>query len=336
MKNSSDIDLSKFKPEAAIDFVRIQFQTASRTNMRTVQQRVSRILNLPEGKKASIDVLDETVGRSASVFACRVQDPKNFEDVARVLDALTIKLALIELPRITAIEVAFDLKRRKGTTVEALSEAVAHQYKFSSFRPSRNQRIYRGKNSAQAIPARMSTLVRDIAAGYCIGVGSQRSHASKLGNVPADPVSIRYYLKRTDDSHDLPEDEWRVRMEVTIQGDALPFKTLDELACFDFEHLRDMFSFRRMKDSLSPLSEHLCQCTFSDLSKHKRIRRGGGTRLHHPDTRANSELNELVRRGFRSLTKRWAKKPICGNLVNSELMNRLTVLANVDSANNYI
>lgn len=326
------LNYKKFKPETQVDFLETSFKTVSKTNLKTVQPRLNRILNLPEGRRAGIEVLDGTQG-SATAFAFRIQNPKSFSQVQRIIGDLKRRFDLAEEPTFTALEIAFDLKRRTGTTDNELAEAVAHLYKFASFHPHReNHRIYGRGKGAEEVPARMASLVRHVADGYCIGVGSQRRHTGKRTTGKADPISARYYLKRTDDRHGLDDAMHSARAERTFQGAAMPFRTLAELEQFDFNALKDLFDFRKLKDELNPLVAHAFRdYVLATFDTRTRNRREGGTRENHPATLADSALNELVRRSFRSLSKRWA----CGNSVKSEEQNHEATDTGTAPANTY-
>lgn len=321
----------KFKPETQVDFLETRFKTAFKTNLKTVQPKLNRILNLADGRKAGIDVLDGTQG-SATTFAFRIQNPKNFSQVQRIIGDLKRRFDLAEEPTFTALEIAFDLKRRTGTTHDELAEAVAHLYKFASFHPHReNHRIYKRK-TADEVPAHMTSLVRHVADGYCIAVGSQRRHTGKHTTGKADPISARYYLKRTDDRHGLDDAMHSARAERTFQDAAMPFRTLAELEQFDFSTLKDLFDFRKLKDELNPLvAAALRDYVLATFDTRTRNRREGGTRENHPATQADSALNELVRRSFRSLSKRWA----CGNSVKAEEQNHEATEAGTAPADTY-
>lgn len=326
------LNYKKFKPETQVDFLETSFKTSSKTNLKTVQPKINRILNLPEGRRASIEVLDGTQG-SATAFAFRIQNPKNFSQVQRIIGELKRRFDLSEEPTFTALEIAFDLKRRTGTTHDELAEAVAHLYKFAAFHPHReNHRIYGRGKGAEEVPARMASLVRHVADGYCIGVGSQRRHTGKRTTGKADPISARYYLKRTDDRHGLDDAMHSARAERTFQDAAMPFRTLAELEQFDFNALKDLFDFRKLKDELNPfVAAALRDYVLATFDTRTRNRREGGTRENHPATLADSALNELVRRSFRSLSKRWA----CGNSVKSEERNHEATDTGTAPANTY-
>lgn len=329
------MNITKFKPTAQVDWAEVQFQVKSRTNLQTVQPKLNRILDLSEGKNASLFVLDAEAGGAASIFAFRIQDPKRFADIQRVLDELAKRFDLACPPRVTGIEVAFDLFPKKGTTPREVSEAVAHLYKFSTSHPSANHRIY---NELQAcdVPARLNSLVRAVEAGYCVGVGYQRESRSKRGTVAADSISVRWYHKRHDNGDDLPEQQHRARMEITFQGGGLPFQTLDQLAAFDFNSLQDHFTFRSLKSELDPfVADVLMNGALPLFAKRVRNRREGGTRLHSPSTVADAALNDAARRALRSLTKRWREGSACGNPVVFEQGNPDATRESAASSNNY-
>lgn len=331
----SEMDTTKFKTCAQVDWVELRFRLKSRSNLQTVQPKLNRILDLSEGKSASVFVLDAEAGGAASLFAFRIQDPKRVADVQRVLAELTKRFDLACPPRVTGIEVAFDLFPKKGTTPREVSEAVAHLYKFSTSHPSANHRIYNDLQACE-VPARLDSLVRAVEAGYCIGVGYQRESRNKRGTAAADSISARWYHKCHDNGDDLPEDQHRARMEITLQGNGLPFQTLDQLAAFDFNGLQEHYTFRSLKTELDPfVADVLLNGALPLFAKRVRNRREGGTRLHSPSTVADAALNDAARRALRSLTKRWREGAACGNPVTFDQGNPDSTQDSAASSNNY-
>jgi hypothetical protein len=307
------INLSKFKPRVHVDWLRISFITSTRSNLKTVQPILNRILNLQEGRRASIDLLDETAGGSVSHFGFRMQDPECGAAIRHVIEELQRRFRLAAEPKITGIEVSLDLFGRKGTTTEELAEATAHLYNYSAYHPNANRRMYGpDKHSTCEVTSHRSAMVREILDGRCIAVGSQRDHINKLGHQLADPISSRYYLKRTDDGgSELNIAKHSARSERTFQGEGLPFSSLEELEGFDFTSLMKFFSFRKLKDDLISVvrashSDKHVHASFQDEEKARTA--GGGIVKHNRATAADSELNAAVARALRALTKRW-KKP---------------------------
>lgn len=334
----SQKDYSRFRPHAQADFISIYFKLQSRSNLKTVQPVLNRILNLPDDRNASVDLFDWSEGGSVSEFAFRIQDPQCAGHVRHVIAELKRRFDLAEEPTITGIEVSLDMIRRKGTTDEELADLTTHMHVMSAYRPNANHRTYHGfTGSAEAVPVHQASLRRMVLAGHCIAVGSQRDHDSKRGHQQADPISSRTYHKTTDDGSGLPQDQHRARTERTLQGAGLPFDTLDKLNAFNFSDLHDLFSFRKLKDDLNPLVASAYRHRVMDFSAQERSRRdGGGTRKHHPATVADSALNAIMARALRALTKRWQKPYSCGNSDNSDHHFLETASDCASSANNYL
>lgn len=323
-----------FKPRASVDFQAVRFRTSNRTNLKTVQPILNRILDLPEGRNASVDLLDEIEGGSVSEFCFRLQNPESAGRVRHVINELTRLFDLAEEPTLGATEISFDMIRRKGTTDDELAEMTAHLFAMSGYSPqSANKRLYREfKGSGQAIPAHLTALTRKLIEGYCIAVGNQRDH----GNQSADAISARTYFKRTDDGGDLDSAQYSARTERTFQGTGRLFQTPDDLQSLDFGTIAKLFNFRKLKNDLHPAIVATVRDRVLNLASRERTRRnGGGTRKHHPCTTADSELNELVRRSFRALARRWVKPYTCANSVNSEPLFLVTARVEGTSAKDY-
>lgn len=319
-----------------MDFYEIRFVTTQRTNFQTIQSTIgpdfNKLMNRDEQRTLGVRVLDAEEGGSASIFAVRLQDPTP-QRVEAAFHILQNRLQLVGEPTFSAVEIALDLKRRAGTTDEQLAAATVNLYRFSASRPSANCRAYNGRETMEA-PTRITELQRLVMGGYCLAVGSQSDHTGKRGTLKADPVSMRAYFKRTDDGLDLPANQHSARIEFTLQGDAMPFRTLQELAAFDFATLAPLFSFRRLKDDLSPFAEIHRTHAF-DLSKKTRNRRGGGTREHHPATVSDVRLNKLARRALERLTESWQEIKACGNKPFFHLIVPVFTRVPASNSNNY-
>ena len=321
-------------PEVSIDFIEVTFQTLARTNLQTVQPKISHTLGLPDGKDVPVRVIDPEEGGSASTFAFRIQDPKNFIQVAEVVAGLRRRLDIADL-RISGVEVSLDLWPQSPATREELAEVVTHLYRFSAYHPSENRRIYReGRGGAKDVPARVEALQRALAGGYTLGVGQHRGSPSRRGYVARDPIAQRYYVKTTDDRAELPRDQWRARMEVTMQDEAAP--TLEELATFDFTGLRDKFALRMLRDDLHPMLDYaLNRYAFPTGEKKPRPSRRRHPRQFSPATVADSAMNSRVRDALRKLTRAWMRGAVRANLGKTDPTNPQNQRGSAPSSNNY-
>jgi hypothetical protein len=147
-----------------------------------------------------------------------------------------------------------------------------------------------------------------------------------------DDIFWKAYVKRTDqrigdELHDLPQSEWRTRIEVTLQNHApINFKlhTLTQLENFRFETLtKNLFSFRKERHvaemakgsplmdlvilkgrSIADATEGRGMHSFATLSpKDKR----GRTRKHPKHTERDARLCRIADSSLRKLTGRWGK-----------------------------
>lgn len=136
---------------------------------------------------------------------------------------------------------------------------------------------------------------RKIAAGRVIAIGNK-----------TDPTSQRIYFKTTDHNGKPIEDtrEHRARIEVTLQGEALPMTTLEDWEGYSFKGLAEFFKFRVLKDGLDPTIKAAAEYPARIGKREKRNRREGGTRLYAKQTRADTALNRKAYDALRELTRR--------------------------------
>ena len=288
---------------AEIDWIEIEVTIEGTTNLKAMRNAVSAANG---GEKAFVTVMGDDPN-SASVFRFSIHDPNKFAQMGAVLGRLNQRYPFVLPPTVTAIEIAVD-DYSKGP------EQVADwYYGLSVLADAKNHRLYRDfKGSGQSMPRYRDSLVRKIAEGNQIGIGNKRADIYQHG-----------YLKQTDhNKQPLPESEHRARIEITLRQGKLPCTTLDDWAAFPFEQLSDYFRFRSPKSNLSDFDQ-MVLAGRQIGEKVSRNRKGGGTRLHNPLTKADPE-NETVRNALRNLSKRWksaqpgrpTKRNSCGNSGN--------------------
>ena len=127
--------------EAVVDWIELEIQLPDRSNFMTVQNHLREALKLPAERNPHVKPLDETTGRSASIFRFSIQDPKQAKQVDQVLAGMRERFDFGS-PRIVGIEVSFDTYVQ-GASVRDLAEVMTDRYRFLTSPPGDDWYFYR-------------------------------------------------------------------------------------------------------------------------------------------------------------------------------------------------
>lgn len=332
----ADYSSSRFR--AVVDWIELEIQTTRPTNFMAIQKELRRLLCLPDDVNPYVKAQDEGYSRAATIFRIRLQDPERHYELENVIHGLSVAFGCRASPRITAIEIAFD-------AYGAGAEQAARFYKFLTNLVSDNRRMYRSgrreSDFTQSVPNNFDSMVKHLHAGWQVGIGDK-----------SDDSYQHAYFKTTDNSGaPIPQSDHRARIEVTLRGEALPFRTLEELHRFKFGSLSEFFRFRKLKPDLSPLDQTNADASAQIGQRRARNRRGGGTRLHSRLTQADADLNARARDALKELSRRWRTMPkrakrsptaaivnecACGNTGETKPANPHECEESGGGSNNYI
>jgi hypothetical protein len=306
--NSSrnDKKYSHLRFRAVVDWIEIEIETTERTNFQTVQRTLRTALGMPDDKNPRVDALNEQPGGAATIFRFRIHDPESWCDVASIIDALGKRFAFAHPSEVTAIEVAFDAYSRARNKHDLTEQAVRF-YKFCTLMVSDNRRLYwKYKRSPRGIPFHVSSLARHLSDGWQIGIGNDKK----------DDRYQHVYVKTTDRGGiALPRAEHRARIEIKLQGEALPYEHANDWANADFAtDFRMSAEFRMLRTNLDRFQKVALGNNSMQLGEKKarwRLKDGRPYKkdlLYRSSTAADSVLNEKARDAFRELTRRWRRK----------------------------
>lgn len=233
--NSLDYDWTgvsrqSFKVTACIDWLDVVIATRRPSQHQHVQDALIDIT----GTKLWVEVLDKQAGNVGTAFRLRFHDmlANDHQKLQRTLDELSIRYPFVAAPSVAAVEVACDFRHKAGSISATL--AMTHRLQSSLFAD--------GVKPRQFDPA--------IGGNRYLDHHGDRLDPNlnfRIGN-KEDPFAWQVYYKRTDNQQPLPEDQWRARVEVTLQGSALEehgMSLLSDLQHFRFDKLAGLFRFRR-------------------------------------------------------------------------------------------
>lgn len=289
----------------AVDWVELQIDLAERSNFWTVQTALRAALRLPESVTPYIEALNEGDGRAASAFRFRIQDPKRVSCVTQVLADLRERFRVVSV-QIVGVEIAFDTYV-KDASIRQLAEIAADRFRFLTSPPGDDWYFYRDKGEGRRYVATLDRR-RDLVRCF----EEQWQLTDRRDKSP----DVRYhaYVKTQDADRPLLPRQHRARLEITLQGMALPFTTEEALAAFNFSTLAKHFKFRRLADDLYPAAK-FALATWSREQhgrrgkyrrpKHSQIGRHAGTSVFRCSTVADEALNAAVYECLRKLTREW-------------------------------
>ena len=224
------VSRKSFKVTACIDWLDVVIETSRPSQHQHVQEALREIT----GAKIWVETLGKQAGNVGTMFRVRFHDvlANDYTKLEHTMGELSLRYPFVALPKITAVEVACDFRHKTGSIPETL--AMTHRLQSSLFAD--------GTKHRQFDPATGENRYLDH-----LGDRLDPNLNFRIGN-KEDPFSWQIYFKRTDNQQSLPEDQWRARVEVTLQGSALQeygMNLLSDLQRFSFDKLAGLFRFRR-------------------------------------------------------------------------------------------
>lgn len=295
------MDYSQFRIVAVVDWVELEVRTLKPTQPKHLYKAGAGLfshahsINPQTGQKYDEQLKNTTSTR----FAIRLQAPERFTVIQSALNSIRERLDPSALVTVLGIEVAMDAYAKAGVGAEELAEMAAHFLKGINLVSPDHPRIYRLEGETRAIGSHRE-LIHALMDEFQIGIGHGAGDRFQHG-----------YLKTKDDKQALPIGQHRARVEIRLQGDGCPIRSLEDLASFDFASLSDYFRFRQFGEPQTDLERLMADrqvCLGNIIRGDGDLtainRKGGGTRQNKRGTKA-SPLNEISRSRLRKLTERW-------------------------------
>jgi hypothetical protein len=289
----------------AIDWIELEIQLSRQSNFWTVQDALRAALQMPHQITPFVEAINSGSGNAASAFRFRIQNPMRLHQLTKALDGLSSKFGLEDV-KLTAVELAFDTYHHGGG-LRQLAELAADRFRFITAQPGDDWYFYRrqkeNRRYVNTLPQR-----RELVEHF--------EHLWQLTDRNSKDTDVRYhaYVKTQDNGKALVPSRYCARLEVTLRGVALPFRTVAELATFNFAKLAHHFKFRRLADDLHPAvkqalaswsgRQHGRSGRYRRPDRH-RLGRYSGTSVFRASTVADDELNATVYECLRKLTRDW-------------------------------
>jgi len=310
-----------YSVKAGVDWIELTLKMSRMTRFDKLQRIICESLNFPNDSKIWVKPQNPCESNAATVFAVRFQAhtfPKAqiaFSPIQSALDAIAKEIPFDQAPTVSAIEVSLDFKPKGGSDVTCAE--ILLRLAGRHFAEGNNPRQYNSDSK------KTPTLQQR-------GMRLQGDGTYYLGN-RKDSVCWKAYVKKTDQRNkdemaNLPQSEWKTRIEVTLQHHApIDFKlhTLTQLANFHFETLtKDLFNFRMERNvsemAGSPFTDMVIskQRSISDATEGRGVHsftalspkdKRGRVRKLPKHTKRDDRLCRIADSSLRKLTGHWRK-----------------------------
>ena len=275
---------SAFKMNTVVDWVELRIKLKNPSNFDTVRKR----LGIPHAAP-----LDKGPGGAATEFTLKIQDPTSWRSVRAQLERLTDDHPLAEPPEVIGIEVALDAYSKANDMAE-LQDMAKRFYRMSAYMVSGARRAAAGFKGSGNPLATESDIARALQKGFNIYVGDR-----------AAAEVLHIYVKTTDNgTKPLPVGQYRARMEITLRGEKLPFRSLEDWESHGMTGLSKYFKFRRLKQSLNPFVQEGLKGKAQIGEKKPRAHPDRHERFFPTSTVSDKALTDRAYDSLRRLTKK--------------------------------
>ena len=225
--NIASYNFSEMKIRACLDFVKVRFLTSTPYQY----SQIKKFLTEKTGQVHHVQPVgltsQEAKNQCASEFDITIHDIKSYKSLHKRLELLrhfnpTLNVSSL---KIIQIEIALDFYKAEPTLLVALlkwlrlkQEHTTHVRFFGSSKESvKFLEVYDGRKVKNLIRPTFDDVYNYLMKGGCSN-GSNGNFA--INDVTAD-LYYHGYFKTTDKGQPLPKEQWRVRLEVRLQGKQL-------------------------------------------------------------------------------------------------------------------
>ena len=299
------MNYKNFRFNAVIDWIELEIETVNPTNFQTIKRHI-----IQPGKKPYVKAIDQAAGGAASQFRFKIQDPKNWQHVAAILNGINDDTPLVaEATIVKSIEVSFDAYSNTANRDE-LVRLTELFYRYLTNPVSLKRRFSGRKGFKKDVEAIDSTFVlrRLLDKGRNICIGNNEDDSTGFKKYKTDDEYMQIYCKTTDNNGiPISSSDYRARIEIRLKGGALPCTNLNSWREYKFESLSRYFNFRTMNNRVLALAPKEFLKAFDSITQLSSI--GGYKRRKHPlITSPDIELNNHVYEALRCLSDRMLSK----------------------------
>lgn len=312
---------------AGADFLEVMFDTSEPTQARHIQERSGGLFSFVTGCNpvTGEPYPNSQTNTTSTRFIATIQNPPNVDMLCNLL-AIRFGSYLTSI-RLHKIELYVDTYCKRAT-VSDLAKIAFDRYRFYDDTDAHDWYFYRKRGEGRQY---VNTLcgrkfAHEDSYRAAIRLLTERHMLGNAENANV-PKRVRAYVKTWDKVVDgtptieLPQDQWRARVEVRLEGDALPCQTLDELQQLDMRKLINQhFRFRTFSEALHPAARYAmkrmnvsrlgargCYRRSTGKITERLSQRYSGTARYRPSTQADNALTKQIDAAARRFNRQWHK-----------------------------
>ncbi|WP_459176849.1 hypothetical protein [Ewingella americana] len=230
-----------------MDWLDVKIKTARPTQFQHVQSA----LEASGAGKLHVSPISPSSGGVTDKFVVRVTErlANNYAELSKTLTEFAARYSLSQPPEIAAIEVTCDLSHI-GEKEDREAATCAMTYRLQT--SLQTSLLADDEDKSRQHPRRFDPIAgkyRRLDKDKELLLDPRFSY--RIGN-DWDDVSWRVYWKRTDNKQQLPPNEWRARVEVTLQGEALRDVGLVKLTDINQYQFTSFARFFRFRTPIAP------------------------------------------------------------------------------------
>ena len=313
---------------AGADFLEVMFDTSEPTQARHIQEKSGGLFSFVTGcnPMTGKPYPNSQTNTTSTRFIATIQNPSNLDRLCKIF---SIRLGTdLTSFRLHKLELYVDTYCKRAT-VSDLAKIAFDRYRFYDDTDAHDWYFYRKRGEGRQY---VNTLYgrefgHEDSYRAAIRLLTERYMLGNAENANA-PKRVRTYVKTWDKVVDgiptieLPQEQWRARIEVRLEGDALPCQTLDELRQLDMRKLINKhFKFRTLSETLHPA----VRCAIQKVSISRLGARGcyrrptgkitprlagrySGIARYRRSTQADNTLAKRIDAAARRFNREWRKK----------------------------
>lgn len=302
--------LSNFRCKAVVDWLDVSISVKNSTNFQTIQKALQTIQGAE--RKRWVEAVVKGPGGAAKDFVIRLHDPQNFQSLNVLFKALEERFPFSSPPNVAAIEVAVDFYSKSNDRSELLGMTARLMHETTNDGNNPRQFVTKTKKGVSI----MRKLVVDDCCEY---IDPRNTYYS--GTKDVDLIERRIYHKVTDHNQmPIPDiTQHRARTETKLRGEELKeyVTSLASLSGCQFQSLAKKFTCRafvppEVSEHLSPMERVLAIRERKVLTDASRVGHcalwKAKRRKFSQHSRADIELNTMIRESLRGLTQRFNTK----------------------------
>ncbi len=328
--------LQEQRIRCCVDFIEIAIDCRSTSNIAHVRGLLANALSLTADQDApavfGLTNDGEHAGNGpAKHFTFKLQNPRSFRDISNLLRQLEqpgggwkgLEISSVTFP---SVEIALDTYI-EGADQMVLARVLLDRYRFLAAETGDAWHCYRKpqEGSLEIYQARtwigQANLEREqrniSSARQFVNAMAEGWQCADINKRESWDVRFHGYVKTHDLNHSLEMPNWCARMEITFRGGAVPFRTMEALAEFNFKELTQWFSYKMFSAKAEKIRYHgLQQHSVDSLARPGKYHRPntqlpGSYHMEKPANRfrqtltADAGLNAKIARALKILTTNW-------------------------------